>query len=88
MSSKKVKMIFSKDMFYNDMNKPLYCAGKIYDVEENMVARWLKRGGEVVDGTEKTKVVGEPVKEQVEAPPEKEDDDKGKAQSGPRGRGR
>lgn len=84
MNSKIVKMIFSKDMFYNDQNVPMYVAGKVYDIEERMVARWLKRGGQIVDETTKVET-----KEHVETPTKKEDDgDKGRAHTGPRGRNR
>lgn len=43
------KMKFFADKFYNDLNKPLYLAGQIYDVPEDMVARWQKRGGVLVE---------------------------------------
>lgn len=49
---KTVTMKFSADMFYNDLESPLYEKGKTYEVPERMVARWLKRGGKIVDGTE------------------------------------
>lgn len=60
---KTVKMRFSKDMYYTDQNIPLYVAGKIYDVPESMVHRWVKRGGDIV-GEE---TVGKP---NVPAPPD------------------
>lgn len=73
------KMKFSKDMFYTNPNVPLYCAGKVYDVEDNMVARWLKRGGEIVSATPPKVEVPKPVvdsdtKEPVEPVDEKAED--------------
>jgi hypothetical protein len=54
---KTVKMKFSEDMFYNlDL---IYNKGHVYEIPENMVERWKKRGGVIVDDA------GEPV--QVDA---------------------
>lgn len=54
---KTVKMKFSEDMFYNlDL---IYNKGHVYEVPENMVERWKKRGGVIVDD------MGDPV--QVDA---------------------
>lgn len=48
------KMKFAKDMFYTSRDVPLYTAGRVYEVAEEMVDRWLKRGGELVpDSTAK-----------------------------------
>jgi hypothetical protein len=55
--AKTVKMRFGADQYYpqaengsikSGLDKPLYEKGKVYDVEESMSARWLKRGGEIV----------------------------------------
>lgn len=49
--SQKVKMKFSEDKFYNDLNKPMFLAGEIYELEgAGWIQRWLKRGGEIVEG--------------------------------------
>ena len=42
-------MIFQEDKIYNDPEVPLYKRGEVVEVEERMVARWLKRGGILVD---------------------------------------
>lgn len=60
-----VKMKFPRDMYYNDMNVPLYNAGKVYEIEDSMVTRWIKRGGEIVED--------EKPQPKVEAPPKTED---------------
>jgi len=39
-------MKFTEDKYYN--RDVIYVAGKVYDVPDNMVDRWLKRGGEIV----------------------------------------
>lgn len=44
----KTFMKFPQDMFYDSKEIPLYNKGKIYEIPESMVARWLKRGGEIV----------------------------------------
>jgi hypothetical protein len=36
-------------MFYNNPDVPIYEANKVYEVEDNMVNRWLIRGGEIVE---------------------------------------
>lgn len=46
----KVKMRFPRDMYYNDLNNPIYRKGEIYEIEPQMVERWVKRGGEIVTG--------------------------------------
>lgn len=51
------KMKFTEDKYYN--RDVIYTAGKVYDVPDNMVDRWLKRGGEIVSEVEK---VPEPIK--------------------------
>ena len=40
------KMKFTEDKYYN--RDVIYVAGKVYDVPDHMVVRWLKRGGEIV----------------------------------------
>lgn len=56
---KTVKMVFAEDKFYNDPNVPLYKAGELYDIPENMVSRWLKRGGTIVELTPKEEAKAE-----------------------------
>jgi len=69
------KMKFSKDMFYTDRDVPLYQKGKVYDVEDRMVVRWLKRGGEIVEDAPKVQEeVKTAPKEQVEPKEEKLED--------------
>lgn len=46
---KLVKMRFPKDMYYSDPNVPLYSGGKVVDVPESKVDRWLKRGGVLIE---------------------------------------
>ena len=47
----KVKMKFSEHKFYTDLNTPMFLAGKVYDVEgADWIQRWVKRGGEIVEG--------------------------------------
>lgn len=65
-------MKFNRDMFYNDLNIPLYRAGVVYEIDEKMVSRWIKRGGEVV--TEKPSKVEGPSKEPVEGQEKKLED--------------
>lgn len=48
-------MIFSEDMFYDDLANPLYDKGTKYLVPGNMVDRWLMRGGMLVDEPNMTK---------------------------------
>lgn len=65
----KVKMKFSEEKFYNDQTKPMFEAGKVYELEGfDWIQRWLKRGGEIV---EELKVKPVPVQE---APKEIEQD--------------
>lgn len=40
-------MIFTQDMFYQDPEVPLYDKGRVHQVPNNMVERWLKRGGQI-----------------------------------------
>ena len=48
--SKKVKMVFSEDKFYNDRENPLFIKGEIYGLEgQDWIERWIKRGGAIVD---------------------------------------
>ena len=56
------RMLFQKDAYFNNPNTPLYDAGKIYDIEDRMVEKWMKRGAVIVE--EPTKVE-EPVVEEV-----------------------
>lgn len=46
-----VKMVFKEDKYYNDLNEPKYRAGIVYDIiGSDQIQRWLKRGGEIVEG--------------------------------------
>jgi len=50
-SIQKVKMKFSEHKYYNDLNNPIFDAGKVYELEgAAWIQRWLKRGGEIVEG--------------------------------------
>lgn len=55
------KMRFTEDKYYN--RDVIYTAGKVYDVPDNMVDRWLKRGGEILEEEvkEEPKPVTKPV---------------------------
>jgi len=55
-------MVFSCDMIYKDQTTPLYLKGVVYDVEDAMVSRWLKRGGEIVVEKEVTEKIHRPMK--------------------------
>lgn len=47
----KVKMRFSEHKYYTDLEKPIFMAGKVYELEgAEWIHRWLKRGGEIVAG--------------------------------------
>ena len=46
-----VEMKFPEDMYYNDLSRPIYRAGEVYTIVGlDMVQRWLKRGGIIVEG--------------------------------------
>jgi len=46
---KKVFMRFEENKFYNDQEKPIFEAGKVYELEgADWIQRWVKRGGEIV----------------------------------------
>ena len=46
-----VRMVFKEHKYYNDMDTPMFEAGKVYMLEgADWIARWLKRGGEIVEG--------------------------------------
>lgn len=47
----KVKMKFKDNKYYNDLSNPHFYAGKVYEIEDKDVQRWLNRGGEIVDGS-------------------------------------
>lgn len=48
----KVIMKFSTHQYYNDLDKPIFLAGKEYELEgADWIQRWLKRGGEIVSGS-------------------------------------
>jgi hypothetical protein len=48
---KKVKMRFATHQYYNDLKNPIFYAGEVYELEgADWIQRWLKRGGEIVDG--------------------------------------
>lgn len=47
----KVKMTFKEHKYYNDMNNPMFYAGEVYELEgADWIARWIKRGGVIVEG--------------------------------------
>lgn len=53
-SDQKVLMRFSEHKYYNDLGKPIFEAGKIYELEgANWIRRWLNRGGIIVDSADK-----------------------------------
>ena len=46
-----VKMKFSEHKYYNDLNVPMFEAGKVYVLEgADWIQRWIKRGGQIVEG--------------------------------------
>lgn len=46
----KVLMRFSENKIYNDLNKPIFYKGEVYELEgKAWIERWLKRGGEIVE---------------------------------------
>jgi hypothetical protein len=46
----KVLMRFNEDKYYNDLNKPIFEKGKIYELEgRSWIDRWTKRGGGIVE---------------------------------------
>jgi len=46
-----VKMKFSSTQFYRDPDVPIFNAGEVYEVKgAEWINRWLKRGGEIVEG--------------------------------------
>ncbi len=65
---KTVKMHFSRDLFYNDPNVPLYLAGHSYDIEEKLVEKWLKRGAQIVSEMPKEEAPKKPEAPKEEAP--------------------
>lgn len=73
-SSSKVKMIFRENKFYNDLKKPIYLAGVVYEIEPNMVQRWLKRGGKIVEVPVAKPEVEPQIQEPVESSEEKSED--------------
>lgn len=47
----RVKMKFAQHMYYNDLDKPIFEAGVVYELEgAEWIQRWIKRGGEVLEG--------------------------------------
>lgn len=55
--SKKVLMLFPENMYYNDLDKPIFEKGKTYELEgADWIYRWKKRGGIVVESAEKIAV--------------------------------
>lgn len=47
----KVKMKFATHQYYNDLDKPIFESGKVYELEgADWIQRWLKRGGVIVSG--------------------------------------
>lgn len=95
--AKTVKMKFIADQYYVtaankevDQRTPLYRKDEICDVPEDMVPRWLKRGGVLVDEKASAKVEAkapeaskEPVDGGSQKPDDDADDDKDKADSKP-----
>lgn len=68
------KMYFPKDMYYEDLNVPLYHKDKTYDIEDRMVWRWQKRGAVLVKDMPKKDEpmkAKEPVVETDEKPEDK-----------------
>lgn len=61
------KMKFTEDKYYN--RDVIYVAGKVYDIPENMVDRWLKRGGEIVVEVEPVAVVHAEPEKPAPVPP-------------------
>lgn len=46
-----VLMKFTEHKYYNDLSTPLFYAGKVYELEgADWIQRWLKRGGEIIEG--------------------------------------
>lgn len=46
-----VKMKFNEDKFYSDLTVPHFEKGKVYEIKgADQIQRWLKRGGEIVQG--------------------------------------
>ena len=46
-----VKMRFKEDKFYKDQDVAHFEKGKVYEVKgADQIQRWLKRGGEIVEG--------------------------------------
>lgn len=59
-----VKMKFSENKFYNDLNSPIFEKDKVYLLEgADWIQRWLKRGGVVVEDE------SAPVEAKVDVPP-------------------
>lgn len=63
----KVVMVFKEHKYYNDLDTPIFEAGKPHTLEgADWIQRWLKRGGEIIEGqfvlpsgkTSPSKVVG------------------------------
>lgn len=50
-AKQKVVMVFKEDKFYNDLSVPHFKAGEKYVIEgADQIQRWLKRGGDIVEG--------------------------------------
>lgn len=50
-ASGEVLMVFSEDKYYQDYNTPHFIKGQEYLIKGgDQIARWLKRGGQVVGG--------------------------------------
>lgn len=46
---KTVKMIFSEQKFFNNLNEPLFLKGKVYELQGfSWIERWQKRGGKIL----------------------------------------
>lgn len=70
----KVKMRFTEEKYYNDPNTPHFEKGKIYEVQgQDIINRWLKRGGEIVTDEMLKKEAQDAAKAKVEAPKKSEE---------------
>lgn len=48
-AKQKVLMRFKEHKYYNDLNNPIFDAGKVYELSgAAWIERWIKRGGEIV----------------------------------------
>lgn len=65
-SKEKVCMTFSEPKFYTDLSKPIFEAGKVYELEgADWIQRWIKRGGVIVEKDSKAISGAKPESESV-----------------------